>query len=73
MWLGSDGKLYDPGDNVPADVTKLTAQFASSSHSVTITTATLPDGKVGEAYSQTLIATGTTPITWSIIGALPTA
>ena len=36
-----------------------------------ITTATLPDGKVGEAYSQTLIATGTTPITWSIIGALP--
>ena len=71
MWLGSDGKLYDPGDNVPADVTKLTAQFASSSHSVTITTATLPDGKVGEAYSQTLIATGTTPITWSIIGALP--
>ena len=71
MWLGSDGKLYNPGDNVPADVTKLTAQFASSSHSVTITTATLPDGKVGEAYSQTLIATGTTPITWSIIGALP--
>ena len=38
---------------------------------MTITTATLPDGKVGEAYSQTLIATGTTPITWSIIGALP--
>ena len=28
MWLGSDGKLYAPGDNVPADVTKLTAQFA---------------------------------------------
>ena len=30
MWLGSDGKLYVPGDNVPADVTKLTAQFALS-------------------------------------------
>ena len=30
MWLGSDGKLYAPGDNVPADVTKLTAQFALS-------------------------------------------
>ena len=28
MWLGSNGKLYAPGDNVPADVTKLTAQFA---------------------------------------------
>ncbi len=27
MWLGSDGKLYAPGANVPADVTKLTAQF----------------------------------------------
>ena len=27
MWLGSDGKLYAPGDNVPADVTRLTAQF----------------------------------------------
>ena len=27
MWLGSDGKLYEPGDNVSADVTRLTAQF----------------------------------------------
>ena len=26
-WLGSDGELYAPDDNVPADVTKLTAQF----------------------------------------------
>ena len=30
MWLGSDGKLYAPGDSVPADVTNLTAQFALS-------------------------------------------
>ena len=30
MWLGSDGKLYVPGANVPAEVTKLTAQFALS-------------------------------------------
>ena len=30
MWLGSNGKLYAPGDNVPADVAKLTAQFALS-------------------------------------------
>ena len=36
-----------------------------------ITTSSLPDGKVGEAYSQTLIATGTEPITWSISGELP--
>ena len=72
-WLGSDGELYEPGDNVSADVTKLTAQFAPSSHSVTITTDTLPDGKVGEAYSQILTADGTTPITWSVEnGDLPT-
>ena len=32
----------------------------------TITTDTLPGGKVGEAYSQTLSATGTTPIRWSV-------
>ena len=30
MWLGSNGKFYAPGDSVPADVTKLTAQFALS-------------------------------------------
>ena len=30
MWLGSNGKLYAPGDSVPADVTNLTAQFALS-------------------------------------------
>ena len=30
MWLGSNGKLYAPGANVPAEVTKLTAQFALS-------------------------------------------
>ena len=33
-----------------------------------IITDTLPDGKVGEAYSQTLTANGTTPIKWSISG-----
>ena len=38
-----------------------------------ITTDSLPDGKVGEAYSQTLIADGTEPITWSVdSGNLPT-
>ena len=37
-----------------------------------ITTAALPDGKVGDAYSQTLAATGTNPIAWSIeTGTLP--
>ena len=38
----------------------------------TVTTTTLPDGKVGDAYSQTLAATGTNPITWGIeTGTLP--
>ena len=36
-----------------------------------ITTSSLSDGKVGEAYSHTLAATGTAPITWSIDGGLP--
>ena len=37
-----------------------------------ITTVALPDGKVGDAYSQTLAATGTNPITWGIeTGTLP--
>ena len=37
-----------------------------------ITTVALPDGKVGDAYSQTLAATGTNPIAWSIeTGNLP--
>ena len=30
MWLGSNGNLYAPGASVPADVTKLTAQFVLS-------------------------------------------
>ena len=30
MWLGSNGRLYAPGASVPADVTKLTAQFVLS-------------------------------------------
>ncbi len=29
-WLGSDGKLYTPGDSVPADVTLLTAKWVNS-------------------------------------------
>lgn len=48
------------------------AQFEPSTYTITITTDSLPDGKVGEVYSQTLTADGTEPITWSISGgALP--
>jgi len=38
----------------------------------TIITTTLPNGLLGTAYNQTLTATGTAPITWSVInGNLP--
>ena len=39
----------------------------------TITTTSLPNGENGKPYSQTLLATGTQPITWSLVaGNLPT-
>lgn len=38
----------------------------------TVTTTTLADGDVGAAYSVTIAATGSIPITWSVVsGALP--
>ena len=37
----------------------------------TITTESLPDGEVGTAYSQTLVATGNDTITWSVSDTLP--
>ena len=71
-WLGSDGKLYAPGESVSADVTTLTARFVPDTYTVIVTTDTLPDGKTGKAYSHTLTAIGAAPITWSIDeGALP--
>ena len=65
-WLGSDGNLYAPGDNVPAVVTRLTAQFDSSSHSVTITfngnggTGTMDSVTVKAGANYTLPACGFT-------------
>ena len=34
-WLGSDGKLYDPGDSVPASVTSLTAHWTPITYTIT--------------------------------------
>ena len=48
-WLGSDGKLYAPGDSVPEDVTTLTARFVPDTYTVIVTTDSLPDGKTGKA------------------------
>ena len=37
-WLGSDGKTYQPGDSVPAEITSLTAQWGSLSGEIKIGT-----------------------------------
>ena len=61
MWLDSDGKLYAPGANVPAEVTKLTAQFTNT-YTVTLHTngGTINNGNVTE-------------YTYGVGAALPTA
>ena len=50
MWLGSNGKLYAPGDSVPADVTKLTVQWTAPTYAVTLHTngGTINNGNVTE-------------------------
>ncbi len=60
-----------------ADSSRLTASKAFSlsiaSSQLTITTTSLPNGTIGQAYSATLAATGgATPYTWSVaLGTLP--
>jgi GH18 family chitinase len=52
--------------------TALYSEVFSSSSAPSITSTSLASGTAGTAYSQTLTASGTTPITWSVIGgALP--
>ena len=48
MWLGSNGKLYAPGDSVPADVTTLTVQWTAPTYTVTLNTngGTINNGNV---------------------------
>ena len=48
MWLGSNGKLYAPGDRVPADVTALTVQWTAPTYAVTLNTngGTINNGNV---------------------------
>ena len=50
-WLGSDGKLYAPGDNVPADVTALTVQWTAPTYTVTL-------HANGGSVSRTSVTTG---------------
>ena len=54
-WRDSNGKLYAPGDNVPADVTRLTAQFDSDTYTVTIITE--GGGTASASYAKAVFGT----------------
>ena len=60
-------------NGVAPDATKTyTITVAAAPVAPAITTASLPSGTVGKAYSQQLSATGTAPVMWSIAsGSLP--
>jgi hypothetical protein len=60
-------------DTTPASVTQALTLTIVGLAPLTITTATLPNGNIGTAYSSTLMATGgATPYTWSVAsGTLP--
>jgi hypothetical protein len=50
----------------------LEARFIQQQESPVITTTALPNGTVGTAYNQAIVATGTAPIAWSVTtGSLP--
>ena len=64
MWLGSNGKFYAPGDSVPAEVTKLTAQWTAPTYTVTLhaNDGTINSGNVTE-YTYGVGATLPTDVT----------
>ena len=64
---GSHEVIVDGGTLNGADKITGTVKYAP-----VITTASLPDGEMGTAYSQALTATGDAPVTWSVTsGSLP--
>ena len=65
MWLGSNGKFYAPGDSVPAEVTKLTAQWTAPTYAVTLNTngGTIADGNDVTGYTYGVGATLPTDVT----------
>ena len=68
--VGTDGTLYFAPSGGGSFA--ITVSSPAPPTAPTITTVSLPDGTVGTAYSQTLTASGSTPITWSIVsGSLP--
>jgi hypothetical protein len=61
------------GNEFPPNASQaFTLTVTAAATAPTILTEHLPNGKIGAAFSQTLFANGTTPITWSIsAGSLP--
>lgn len=51
-WMGSDGNLYTPGENVPGTVTSLTAAWGALNYTVTLETGggTISEGKDVSGY-----------------------
>jgi len=80
--LSTDGKITGtPTAQVTSNFTVRATNAAGSATKVLsltitappkITTTLLPNGSVGTLYNQALTATGTTPITWTYYGPLPT-
>jgi large repetitive protein len=67
-------KIYAeaPGYATACALAGIGSPTAAKSVGISITTSSLPNGKVGTAYSQTLAATGgTAPYTWAVTGTLP--
>lgn len=69
--LSETAKLYVFNEQCNGDyktdyASELQNIFPAPAQAPSITTTSLSGGKVGEAYSQTLAATGTTPITWTL-------
>ena len=64
MWLDGNGKSYEPGDSVPADVTELTVQWTAPTYTVTLHAngGTINNGNVTE-YTYGVGATLPTDVT----------
>ena len=62
MWLDGNGKSYEPGDSVPADVTTLTVQWTAPTYTVTL-----------HANGGTINSGNVTGYTYGVGATLPTA
>ena len=65
MWLDGNGKSYEPGDSVPADVTTLTVQWTAPTYTVTLHAygGTIADGKDVTGYTYGVGVTLPTDVT----------